>query len=66
MDENEGYDRVRKIPELRECLGCVLLDITETDKDERDSGESDRIYLHFSNGTILSFPAQGGFSIDTL
>lgn len=61
-----SYDRIRNIPELRACFGAKLVDITETDRDERLCGEPDVVVLHFDNGTTITFPMRDdGFNVET-
>jgi hypothetical protein len=48
-------------------IGCTLVDVTQHDDDEfLENGES-RVYLHFSNGAIVSFVVgEEGFDVETI
>lgn len=61
----EEYERARHIPEIQACLGRRLVDVTETDADERARGEPDVLTLHFDNGIVLAFGITPGFNIST-
>ncbi len=50
-DDEENFDSVRDIPELRKLIGCTLDDISCSDKDD---GKPDKIFLLFNNGTVVT------------
>jgi len=51
-----SYSNVRDPEVLGSLVGKRVVDITQHDPEEfAENGES-RIYLHFENGTTLSFP----------
>lgn len=67
MADDDGHiDNIRDPSLLGPFIGCTLVDVTQDDVE--DLGESNRVYLHFSNGSTVSFliDEEHGFDIETL
>lgn len=59
-------DNIRDPSLLGPLIGCTLVDVTQDDPE--DCADSHRVYLHFSNGSTVSFliDIEHGFDIETL
>lgn len=60
-------DNIRDPSLLGPLIGCTLVDVTQDDKEDLAPG-SNRVYLHFSNGTTVAFSIgeDVGFDIETI
>jgi hypothetical protein len=64
-DDEDAYHRIRQIPEVKRLIGARLVDVSETDADER--AERDEVTLLFDNGGTLTFPMSGkGFDLHVM
>ena len=66
-DEDPIVDNIRDPTLLGPLIGCTLVDVTQDDVADLAPG-ANRVHLHFSNGTTVSFQigSDVGFDIETI